>query len=114
MNILVLCPHFAPDVAPTGEVMTSIVTELAARGHRLHLVTALPWYRSHAIEPGWGGRLVRHETTPWGRITRVNPFPTDKRNIPARALALSSLKRSVSPIGIRIGLHSPDPGSRRL
>jgi len=87
VNILVLCPHFAPDVAPTGEVMTSIVTELAARGHRLHLVTALPWYRSHAIEPGWEGRLVRHETTPWGRITRVNPFPTDKRNIPARALA---------------------------
>ena len=31
MNILVLCPHFAPDVAPTGEVMTSIVVELAAR-----------------------------------------------------------------------------------
>jgi colanic acid biosynthesis glycosyl transferase WcaI len=25
--------------------------------------------------------------TDWGRITRVHPFPTDKRNIPARALA---------------------------
>ncbi|MEY2405642.1 MAG: colanic acid biosynthesis glycosyl transferase WcaI, partial [Acidimicrobiaceae bacterium] len=32
MNLLVLCPHYAPDVAPTGEVMTSIATELAARG----------------------------------------------------------------------------------
>ena len=31
MDLLVICPHFAPDVAPTGEVMTSIVTELAAR-----------------------------------------------------------------------------------
>ena len=29
MNILVLCPHFAPDVAPTGEVMSRIVAELA-------------------------------------------------------------------------------------
>ena len=38
MNLLVLCPHYAPDLAPTGEVMTSIATELAARGHRLHLV----------------------------------------------------------------------------
>ena len=28
------------------------------------------------------------EDTDWGRITRVHPFPTDKRNIPARAARL--------------------------
>lgn len=89
MNLLVLCPHFAPDVAPTGEVMTSIASELVARGHRLHVVTSLPWYEHHRIEPGWEGKAVRHEDTDWGRITRVNPFPTDKRNIPARALAFA-------------------------
>jgi colanic acid biosynthesis glycosyl transferase WcaI len=102
VNLLVLCPHFAPDVAPTGEVMTSIATELAARGHRLHVVTALPWYQHHRIEPGWTGRPVRTQVTDWGRITRVHPFPTDKRNIPARALAfggftaLSGLEAVVS------------------
>lgn len=89
MNLLVLCPHFAPDVAPTGEVMTQIATELAARGNRLHIVTALPWYQHHALEPGWEGKAVRHEDTAWGRITRVHPFPTDKRNIPARGLAFA-------------------------
>ena len=87
MNLLVLCPHFAPDVAPTGEVITSITRELAARGHQLHVVTSLPWYRHHRIEEGWTGRPVREQVTEWGRITRVHPFPTDKRNIPARALA---------------------------
>lgn len=87
MNITVLCPHFAPDVAPTGEVMTSIATELARRGHRLHIVTSLPWYHHHALEPGWDGQLWRRELTEWGRITRVHPFPTDKRNLPARAFA---------------------------
>jgi colanic acid biosynthesis glycosyl transferase WcaI len=87
MRISVLCPHFAPDVAPTGEVMTSIATELARRGHRLHIVTALPWYRDHAVVAGWDGQLVRHEETALGRVTRVHPFPTDKANIPARALA---------------------------
>ncbi|MCU1496861.1 MAG: glycosyl transferase, group 1 [Acidimicrobiales bacterium] len=89
MNLLVLCPHFAPDVAPTGEVMTQIAEQLAARGHRLHVVTSLPWYQHHVIEPGWRGRVVRHDDTEWGRITRVHPFPTDKRNIPARALAFA-------------------------
>jgi colanic acid biosynthesis glycosyl transferase WcaI len=87
VRILVCCPHFHPDVAPTGEVMTSIATGLVAEGHQLHVITSLPWYRRHALEPGWGGRLVRHEDTAWGRITRVHPFPTDKRNLPARALA---------------------------
>jgi len=87
MDLLVLCPHYAPDVAPTGEVMTQIAEQLVARGHRLHIVTSLPWYRDHRIEAGWTGKLVRHEDHPWGRITRVHPFPTDKTNIPARALA---------------------------
>ena len=85
MNLLVLCPHYAPDLAPTGEVMTQIAEQLVARGHRLHVVTSLPWYVHHAIEPGWEGPHVRHEDTAWGRITRVHPFPTDKRNSPAGA-----------------------------
>jgi colanic acid biosynthesis glycosyl transferase WcaI len=88
VNLLFLVPHFAPDTAPTGAVATRVVEELAARGHRVDVVTALPWYREHRIEPGYGGRLVRHEDRPWGRITRVHPFPAeDKRDILRRAAA---------------------------
>lgn len=87
MKLLVLCPHYAPDTAPTGEVMTQIADGLLARGHDLHLVTSLPWYAHHRIEDRWRGRLVRHEDRGDMRITRVHPFPTsDKSNIPARAL----------------------------
>ena len=100
MNLVVLCPHFEPDVAPTGAVMTRIAHELIGRGHRLHVVTALPWYQSHAIEPGWEGRLVRTEDTGWGRISRVNPFPTDKRNIPARAVAFGGFTALATAVGV--------------
>jgi colanic acid biosynthesis glycosyl transferase WcaI len=100
VNLLVLCPHFAPDVAPTGEVMTSIATELVARGHHLHVVTSLPWYEHHRIEEGWTGRLVRHQDTEWGRITRVHPFPTDKRNIPARAAAFGGFTALVAGMAV--------------
>ena len=71
MRIVVICPHFAPDTAPTGTVMTRIVAELANRGHELHVVTSLPWYREHAVEDGWTGRLVRRQTTDWGSISRI-------------------------------------------
>jgi colanic acid biosynthesis glycosyl transferase WcaI len=96
---VVLCPHFTPDLAPTGVVMTRIVSELAARGHELHVVTSLPWYRNHAIEPGWGGRLWRTEKTEWGSIIRVHPFPgKSKSNLLRRALGFIAFSYAV---GIR-------------
>ena len=90
LRIAILCPHFDPDTAPTGVVMTRIVSELAELGHEMHVVTALPWYRDHALQPGWdaGWRTgwSRLERTEWGSITRVNPFPgDDKRNLARRA-----------------------------
>ena len=99
LRLVVLCPHFAPDLAPTGVVMTRIVTELAARGHELHVVTSLPWYRNHAIEPGWGGRLWRTEKTEWGSIIRVHPFPgKSKSNLLRRAVGFLAFSYAV---GIR-------------
>ena len=87
LRIAVLCPHFDPDTAPTGVVISRIVHELAALGHELHVVTALPWYREHRIEAGWDGKWIRRERTAWGSVTRVHPFPgTDKRNLLRRAL----------------------------
>ncbi len=86
-TLVVLCPHFAPDTAPTGAVMTRIVAELVERGHRVHVVTALPWYRAHAVEESWDGRWIRRERTSWGSITRVHPFPSgDRRDLLRRAL----------------------------
>jgi colanic acid biosynthesis glycosyl transferase WcaI len=105
MNLLVLTPHFAPDVAPTGTLFTRIVEELAERGHHIEVVTTLPWYREHRIEPGFAGRWTRQEDTPWGRITRVHPFPvSDKRNIPRRALSYAGS----SALAALSGARGPD------
>jgi len=89
MRILVICPHYAPDTAPTGVVMTEIAEQLIELGHELHIVTSLPWYERHRIEEGWNGRPWRREQTEWGTITRVHPFPTDKTNVPARAFGFA-------------------------
>ena len=102
MRIVTVTPHFAPDVAPTGVVVTRIVEELAARGHEIEVFTALPWYREHSVEPGYEGHLVRYEDTPWGRITRIHPFPTsDKRNIVGRALSFAGFSTVAAVVGAR-------------
>ncbi len=91
MNVTIICPHFAPDTAPTGEVMTQIVNQLQRLGHRIHVVTSLPWYRDHSVEPGWAGRLISREKTTWGKITRIHPLaPKNRTNILARAIAFGA------------------------
>ena len=91
MNVTIICPHFAPDTAPTGEVITQIVNELQHFGHRIHVITSLPWYRDHSVEPEWTGRLVSREKTTWGKITRIHPFASKNRtNILARAIAFGA------------------------
>ena len=89
LSILVLCPHYEPDTAPTGEVMTAIADQWIARGHRVEVITSLPWYRDHAVAAGWSGRLVRSQQEPWGRIRRWHPFPADKGRLAARAAAFA-------------------------
>lgn len=104
MKIVVLGPHFAPDTAPTGTVLTRIVEELAAHGHELHVVTSLPWYRAHRIEPGWTGRLVRTEQVEWGTITRIHPFPgDDKSNLVRRALGFLAFSVLAGVAALRAG-----------
>lgn len=104
MKIVVLCPHFAPDTAPTGTVMTRIVHELAALGDELHVVTSLPWYREHRIEAEWRGCLVRVEDTDWGSVTRIHPFPgDDKRDLVRRAIGFAGFSVLAGVAGLRAG-----------
>ncbi|MFM8994474.1 MAG: glycosyltransferase family 4 protein [Actinomycetota bacterium] len=109
-RFIVLCPHFAPDIAPTGRVMTQLVDEWVALGHEVHVITALPWYRDHCVEPGWRGRLVRRERTAWGSITRVHPFPAkSKSNLVARAFAFMLFSSIAGICALIVGR----PNSRR-
>ncbi|MEE9415783.1 MAG: glycosyltransferase family 4 protein [Acidimicrobiales bacterium] len=87
MRLQIIAPHFAPDNAPTGSVISAITYALAELGHEMEVITSIPWYREHRIAPGWEAKLHQSETTDWGYIRRLHPFPTNKANIPARAMA---------------------------
>jgi colanic acid biosynthesis glycosyl transferase WcaI len=104
VKLVVVSPHFAPDTAPTGAVVTRIVSELAALGHEIEVVTSLPWYREHQVESGFRGRLYRYEDTPWGRITRLTPFASrDKRALLRRGFAFAGFSALAAWMGGRGG-----------
>lgn len=111
LKLIVLCPHFEPDTAPTGVVMTRIVHELAALGHEIHVVTALPWYREHKIESEWARTTWRTRTsmTPWGSVVRLNPFAgDDKKNLWRRALGFIGFSAISVIAGLKAGRASGD------
>ena len=101
MRLLVLCPHFEPDVAPTGVVMTAIVDELVRLGHEVRVVTSLPWYRRHRVEPGWRGRPVKRGRASGGaEVVRAHPFPTAKGSVAARAAGFAAFTALASAAAV--------------
>lgn len=106
MRLLLICPHYRPDLhAATGEVMTQLVESLADLDHDIDVVTSLPWYHRHDVEPEWRGRPWRTETTDWGRIVRAWPFPTAKTNVPARAAGFLAQTALASGLAATLGRH---------
>jgi colanic acid biosynthesis glycosyl transferase WcaI len=89
-------------VAPTGLVITRIVEELARMGHSMEVITTLPWYLHHRVEPGFDGRMFRYEDTPWGKVTRINPFAvSDKSNLVQRAGAFAAFSAIAAAFAAR-------------
>ncbi|MFV0306992.1 MAG: glycosyltransferase [Desertimonas sp.] len=104
LRLVVIGPHFAPDTAPTGRVLTRIVDELTGRGHHVDVVTALPWYRTHAIESGWDRSWWQHQTTAWGSIRRVHPFPgSDRTNLARRGAGFVGFSALALTAGLAAG-----------
>ena len=100
MRLLILSPHFRPDTAPTGEVVSAITHGLTGRGHEVHVVTSLPWYRNHSVEQDWKGRPIRRGIYGLATVTRLYPFPTDKGNLASRALGFLGLTGLATVAGL--------------
>ena len=90
MRLLVVTPHFTPDIAPTGVVVTALVDEWCRFGHQVHVITSLPWYQEHRVADGWTGRPVRRGRYGTATVTRLYPFPVQKGQTGRRAVAFGA------------------------
>ena len=91
MRLLVVTPHFTPDIAPTGVVVTALVDEWCRLGHQVHVITSLPWYQEHRVADGWTGRPVRRGRYGTATVIRLYPFPVQKGQTGRRAVAVGAV-----------------------
>ena len=65
MRILLLTLYYAPDVGANAEVVTALAEGLAAMGHRVTVVTALPHYEHNRVDDAYHGKLVQRYAARW-------------------------------------------------
>lgn len=82
MNLLILNLHYAPDLAPTGQLMTELAEDLARAGLRVTVVTGRPGYTREAA--GW--ETLSTEDRNGVRVHRVWSFRLGRRRMIARVL----------------------------
>ena len=100
MRLLVISPHFAPDIAPTGSIVTELVQNWCEQGHQVHVITSIPWYQNHEIAAEWKNCFIKRTTNGSVKITRVYPFPTKKSNLFFRGLGFLSFSFFVSIVSM--------------
>ncbi|WP_233263040.1 WcaI family glycosyltransferase [Cognatiluteimonas profundi] len=68
-RILVVGINFAPETIGTGKYTGELCEWLAARGHRVRVVTAPPYYPAWKLWKGYGGRWFRR--TRWHHVSVI-------------------------------------------
>ncbi|MBZ4023031.1 colanic acid biosynthesis glycosyltransferase WcaI [Rhodobacter sp. TJ_12] len=61
MKVLILGINYAPEIISTAVYSTGLAEQLAAEGHRVEVITALPYYPAWRVFEGWRGFRWRRE-----------------------------------------------------
>ncbi len=106
MRVLLLTLHFAPDTVSNAVVVTELAEELAARGHSVTVVAALPYHQHHRIEPGFRGRLWQVDQHGPIRVFRTwLLLRGSKQQLGGRLLAYATFNVTSSIVAAYTGPH---------
>ncbi|WP_035990467.1 glycosyltransferase family 4 protein [Leptolyngbya sp. KIOST-1] len=90
MRILIYSYNYHPEPIGIAPLMTELAEGLAARGHQVRVVTAMPNYPERTIYPEYRGRLYATETRNGVMIQRCFVMACPKRGLLGRLLLESS------------------------
>ncbi len=86
MRILIYSYNYSPEPIGIAPLMTELAEGLAQRGHKVRVVTAMPWYPRMKIPPEYRGKLYKTEMRNGVKVQRCYVHCSQKRNFANRAL----------------------------
>ena len=107
MKIVVLTQNFAPEMGAKATRLFELTTRLAARGHTVTVVTAMPNYPTGRVFEGYRGRLRVEEEMDGVRVVRTWVRPSDSARPLPRLVSYLSFMSSGMFLGWR-GLGRQD------
>jgi glycosyltransferase involved in cell wall biosynthesis len=92
MRILILHPHYWPEIAATAQLLTDLAEDLVVAGHEVEVVAGQPSYRPSAL------RLPAREVRRGVHVTRVPSYrPRERQGARRVAHYLSYFAASLAP-----------------
>ena len=107
MRIAVLTLNFAPEMGATATRLFELTTRLAARGHDVTVITAMPNYPTGRVFDGYRGRLRVEDEMDGVRVIRTWIRPSESARPFPRLLGYLSFVSSSMALGWR-GLGRQD------
>ncbi|MEC4852024.1 MAG: glycosyltransferase family 4 protein, partial [Jaaginema sp. PMC 1079.18] len=85
MRILIYSYNYSPEPIGIAPLMTELAEGLVKRGHKVRVVTAMPWYPHMSIPPEYRGKLYKTEVCNGVLVQRCYVHCSQKRNFVNRA-----------------------------
>lgn len=86
MRILIYSYNYSPEPIGIAPLMTELAEGLVQRGHKVRVVTAMPWYPRMEIPPEYRGKIYKTEICNGVKVQRCYVHCSQKRNFANRAL----------------------------
>ena len=101
MKVTVLTQYFAPEMGAKATRLFELATRLAARGHTVTVITAMPNYPTGRVFEGYRGKLRVEEEMDGVRVVRTWIAPSGSENPFPRLLSYLSFMFSSITLGWR-------------
>lgn len=105
MKVLVLGINYAPEIISTGLYTTGMAEFLATKGHKVDVITAMPYYPAWRISEGWPKFTYRRETKGGVRITHAPLYVPRRPSGLKRIIHHTSFALTAAPVAIWLALR---------
>jgi glycosyltransferase involved in cell wall biosynthesis len=96
LRLAILTQYYPPETGAPQARLGDLAARLAARGHEVVVLTAMPNYPSGRVQPEWQGRVVARERRDGVDVRRSWIAPTATRSTPRQLWTYATFAGSVT------------------
>jgi hypothetical protein len=123
MRVLMIAPHYAPDLGPSAPLFTMLCEGLVKRGHQVIVLTTVPHYPSGQVSSTYRGKWIQRSMENKVQVIRVWLPSVNRANFAMTGGTICAAERITIKNNVAVGanttiidtdFHPLDPQVRRL